>query len=319
MSKRVVVKQFGGPEVLQIESADDLVPRDDQILVRVEAFGINPVETYIRSGLYDPLPSLPYTPGNDASGIVVSVGSELKDSSVGVGDRVWITGSVSGTYAQYCVCNPKDVHRLPSELTFAQGASVGIPYRTAYRALVSIAKAKPGESVLVHGATGGVGLAALQVARMLGLSPIVGTTSSRDESTINLLRENGATVVMHHDDADLPKVHVIIEMVANVNLGKDIKLLNKSGRVVIVGNRGEVTINPRDLMRCEGSIHGMVGPGTPEEREEIDAAIQQGLESGQLKPVVSEIYNLASIAGAHEEVISHSRGTRGKIVVNPFH
>lgn len=298
--------------------ACDLVPRSDQILVRVEAFGINPVETYIRSGHYDPLPSLPYTPGNDAAGIVLSVGPDVVSPKVNEGDRVWITGSVSGTYAQKCVCNSSDVHPLPDNITFAQGAGVGVPYRTAVRALVLIAKATSRNSVLVHGATGGVGLASLQIARMIGVTSIVATASSDSDSIKQLLIENGATQVFSHGDPAIPNVDIIIEMLANVNLGRDLKHLNKHGRIVVVGNRGDVTIDPRDLMKCQGSVHGMVGPGSAEERAEIDTIIQKGLESGDLRPVVAGIDGMGEIQDAHSEVMTHSKGTRGKIVVNPF-
>lgn len=316
--KKVVVREFGTSEVLNIETCDmsELTVGDDQVLVKVEAFGINPVETYIRSGKYDPLPKLPYIPGVDGAGTVISIGKNVKNISVG--HRVWLTGSVTGTYAQYCVCNSIEVHPLPDKLSFAQGASVGIPYRTAYRALVNKAHAKKGESVLVHGATGGVGIAALQIARMLGLGPIIGTTSSTDPEVRKLLVESGASMVTGHGEIGDIKVDIIIENLANVNLGNDLKLLKKQGRVVVVGNRGEAQINPRDLMKCEGSIIGMVGAGSAEEKKEIDAAIQKGLELGELSPLVGIVYPLSHLAEAQDEVISHSQGTRGKIVVNTF-
>ena len=311
--KRVVVRSFGPPSVLHVEDMGEVAARPDQIVVRVHAVGINPVETYVRNGLYDPLPSLPYTPGTDAAGTIESVGSEVA-KGFSVGQRVWLTGSVSGCYASRAVCNPADVHKLPDHVSFEQGAALGIPYRTAYRALALIAQAKRGESVLVHGATGGVGMAALQVSRMLGLGPIVATTSSCEESVIELLKSNGADLVVKHGNFE-DKLDIILENLANVNLGKDLKLLKRNGRVIVVGNRGEVTINPRDLMRCEGSIRGLVGAGSVEDKQVIDAAIQQGLESGEINPVVGIKFEISQVALAHDEVMSHSLGTRGKIVV----
>ena len=317
MSKRIIVRSFGSSDVLRIEDSE-VAPQPNQIAVQVMAFGVNPVETYIRNGQYDPLPSLPFTPGNDGAGIVTYVGSDVIDPQVKIGDRVWITGSVSGTYAQNCLCNPRDVHRLPDALSFEQGAALGIPYRTADRALLHIAEAKPGESVLIHGATGGVGLAAIQISRMLGLSPIVATTSSSDPGIEKLLKDNGASIVCKHGAYTSSKVDIIIENLANQNLNTDLKLLNKRGRVVVVGNRGEVTINPRDLMRCEGSIRGMVGPGSQDEKAVIDRGIQEGIQSGQLRPVVGVAYPFEKVQEAHDEVIAHTRGTKGKIVVQPF-
>ena len=316
MTKIVRVRNFGPPSVLQIEETGAMVPRSDQVLIRVSAFGINPVETYIRSGLYDPLPSLAYTPGTDGAGIIESIGEHVQDSKLCVGQRVWLTGSVSGTYGELCISNPADVHPLPERLSFAQGAALGIPYRTAYRALVMIAQAKKGESVLIHGATGGVGIAALQFAKSIGLNPIIASTSSSDPEVREMLISNGATEVTSHDHIiPATKVDIIIENLANKNLAFDMKVLKKNGRIIVVGNRGEVTINPRDLMRCEGSIRGMVGPGTLDERKVIDSAIQDGIDNGALKPVVGHVFPLAEVDEAHEEIMTHSRGTRGKIVV----
>jgi NADPH2:quinone reductase len=317
MPEIIRVRSFGPPQVLQIEDVPFMVPRSDQVLIRIVAFGINPVETYIRSGLYDPLPSLAYTPGTDGAGIIERVGEEVCDPKLHVGQRVWLTGSVSGTYAQYCISKPVDVHALPESLSFAQGAALGIPYRTAYRALVLIANAKRGESVLIRGATGGVGIAAIQFARSLEMSPIIATTSSSDPEVREMLLASGASEVTTHDTIDQTiKVNVIIENLANRNLALDVRTLKKNGRIVIVGNRGEVTINPRDLMRCEGSIHGMVGPGSLEDRSLIDAVIQDGIETGSLQPVIGQVYPFQEVASAHEEVMTHSRGTRGKVVVS---
>jgi NADPH2:quinone reductase len=316
-NKRIAVRTFGGPEVLQVEDSAFPTPRTDQILVKVLAFGINPVETYIRNGLYDPLPSLPYTPGTDAAGIIHLIGGDVRGANLHAGQRVWITGSVSGTYAEYCVCNPTDVHPLPHDLTFQQGAALGIPYRTAYRALALIGQAKRGESLLIHGATGGVGIAAIQFAQILGLKPTIASTTSTDPAVHELLMKHGADEVIRHGEFDQRmKFDLILENLANVNLARDLKALKKNGRVIIVGNRGEVTINPRDLMRCEGSIWGMVGSGSVEDKQIIDAAIQEGLEKGHIRPVVGHVYRLAETSGAHEEIMSHSRGTRGKIVVS---
>lgn len=315
---RISLGSFGGPEVLQQVSFTGLSPQADQVLVKVLAFGVNPVETYIRNGLYDPLPSLPYTPGTDAAGIIVSVGADVVGHQVG--SRVWLTGALSGTYTQYAVCNPSDVHPLPSFISFEQGAALAVPYRTALRALSRIAEAKSGESVLVQGATGGVGIAALQISRLLGLTPIIASTSSTDASVHELLKANGANEVVRYGELkEGTKVDIIFENLANKNLGNDLKLLKRKGRVIVVGNRGETTINARDLMRIEGSIRGMMAfAGTKEERAQEDAVIQEALEGGKLSPVVGQVFKLGEIAAAHEEVISHSKGTRGKIVVLPF-
>lgn len=316
MQKHVVVRQFGGPEVLQLEplnttTAFRCLPH--QVIVKIHAFGINPVETYIRNGFYDPLPSLPYTPGTDAAGVVAELGSGVHNTQLRVGSRVWITGSVSGAYASSCICNEEDVHVLPDSYSFEAGACLGIPYRTAHRSL-RVANAKHGESVLVHGATGGVGIATVQFARILGMHPIIASTSSSDPEVTQMLMKNGAHKVVKHGECD-ELVDVIIEALANANLAKDLKLMKKHGRVVIVGSRGDVTISPRDLMRSEGSILGIVGAGTLAEKLVSDTAIQNALDAGIIHPIVGHVYNLDGVSSAHEEVITHAGGTKGKIVV----
>src|SRR4030095_6524624 len=147
--KAIRVKEFGAPEVLRIEEVADLEPGPDEVLVRIAAAGVNPVETYVRSGNYARLPQLPYTPGSDGAGTVERLGSGIK--GLRVGDRVYLTGSRSGTYAEFCICAREQVQRLPDSLSFAQGAAIGIPYATAHRALFARGGVRRGETVLVHG------------------------------------------------------------------------------------------------------------------------------------------------------------------------
>src|SRR5262249_43143180 len=147
---------------LRLEEVQAPQPGPGQVLVRMHAIGVNPVETYIRAGTYARLPQLPYTPGNDGAGVVERIGSggtEFKP-----GDRVYTAGSLSGTYAEFALCQKEQVHPLSANVSFAQGAAVGTPYATAYRGLLQRAVAKPGETVLVHGASGAVGTAAVQLA-----------------------------------------------------------------------------------------------------------------------------------------------------------
>src|SRR5580692_5623713 len=161
--KAVRVSEFGGPEVMKIEEVPDPKPESGQVLVRVKAAGINPVDAYIRSGTYPRKPNLPYTPGTDAGGIVEAVGPNVKRFRTG--DRVYTNGSITGVSAELALCDESRVHHLPSKSSFAQGAALGVPYGTAYRALFQRGHGKAGETVLVHGATGGVGTACVQFAR----------------------------------------------------------------------------------------------------------------------------------------------------------
>lgn len=285
-------------------------PSGDQVLVRICAVGVNPVDTYVRSGNYDPKPTLPYTPGKDAAGEVV-----------GTGERVYITGSLTGAYAGHALCNPSDVHPLSNRLSFEQGAAIGVPYSTAYRALFQRADAVPGETVLIHGGSGGVGTAAIQLARNAGLTVIA--TAGTPEG-IELTKKLGAHHVLNHRQPDYLNeiskithghgVNVILEMLANVNLGKDLTVLATHGRISIIGSRGPVEINPRDAMKRDADMRGvMLGNATPAERAQIFAALNAGFENGTLTPILGESFSLADAPKAHEAVMRP--GAYGKIIL----
>ena len=317
--KAIRVHEFGGAEVLQIEEVPKPQPGAGQVLVRMGAIGVNPVETYIRAGTYAYKPALPYTPGNDGAGPVEQVGPDVNEFKPG--DRVYTAGSISGTYAEFALCRTEQVHPLPANASFAQGAAMGTPYATAYRGLLQRADAKPGETVLVHGASGGVGTAAVQLARARGLR-VFGTAGS-DEGR-NLAREQGAHEVFDHRAPDHfiqimnatggRGVDVIVELLANVNLGKDLTILAKSGRVAIIGSRGRVEIDPRDSMQRDADLRGMAMPNTsPEDLASIHAALVAGLENGTLRPVIGKEFPLAEAAKAHRAVMEP--GAFGKIVL----
>ena len=317
--KAIRVHEFGGPEVLQLQEAPRPQPGPGELLVRMHTTGVNPVETYIRAGTYARLPELPYTPGNDGAGVVEQVGAKVSEFKGG--DRVYIAGSVSGTYAEFALCKKDQVHPLPANVSFAQGAAIGTPYATAYRGLLQRATVKPGETVLVHGASGGVGIAALQLARADGLR-VFGTAGS-DEG-LKLAREQGAHEVFDHRAPEhfeqvmkatgVRGVDVIVEMLANVNLGKDLTILAKGGRVVIIGSRGPVEIDPRNTMQRDADVRGMILPNTPPaEMASIHAALVAGLENGTLRPVIGKEFPLAEAAQAHRAV--REPGALGKIVL----
>jgi len=317
--KAIRVHAFGGPEVLQLEEVPKPVAGAGQILVRIHAAGINPVDTYIRSGAYPVKPPLPFTPGNDAAGVVEMVGDGVKGFKPG--DRVYVGGSLTGTYAEYALCETARVHPLPDKVTFAQGAAVNTPYATAYRALFQRAKGIAGETVLVHGATGGVGIASVQLARAAGMT-IIGTGGT--DAGRKLVAEQGAQHVVDHRAPEYLKqildltggrgVDVILEMAAHTNLGKDLTLLAKGGRVSIIGSRGPVEINPRDAMARDAIILGVQGSNaTEKEVASVHAALVAGLENGSLRPVVGKELPLPEAAQGHKAVMEP--GAFGKIVL----
>jgi NADPH2:quinone reductase len=319
--KAIRVHEFGDAEVMHLEDVPDPHPDVTQILVRVRAAGVNPVDTYIRSGFYARRPELPYTPGSDAAGTVEVAGEGVRRFKPG--DRVYLDASVTGTYAELALCESAHVHALPERATFAQGAALGVPYVTAHRALFGRAQARAGESVLVHGASGGVGIAAVQLARAAGMT-VIGTGGTEEGRKL-VAREGAHHVLDHHADGYLRElttltegrgVDVIIEMLANVNLDRDLGVLARFGRVVVVGNRGRVEIDARQAMGRDASIHGMTAFNiSTDERASIHAALIAGLEAGTLRPVVGVELPLAEAARAHEEQLE--AGAFGKIVLIP--
>ncbi|KAK1790725.1 hypothetical protein P4O66_014585 [Electrophorus voltai] len=321
LMKAIRVSEFGAPSVLKL-CLDIPVPTlgQKQVLIRVQACGVNPVETYIRSGSFARKPSLPYTPGSDVAGVVEAVGDGVR--LLQAGDRVFTTATETGGYAEYTVASEDSVHRLPESLDYKQGAAIGIPYFTAYRALFHKAHAKAGETVLIHGASGGVGIAACQLARAFGLR-VLGTAGTPEG--MKLVLSNGAHVAFNHRENDYldriqaamngQGVNVIVEMLSNVNLGNDLKLLALGGRVTVVGCRGTVEINPRDTMLKESSIIGVaMFSASKEEMAESAAALFAGLEAGWLRPAVGPQYPLEKAAQAHEDIINNP-GASGKMVL----
>ena len=317
--KAIRVHQFGGPEVLKVDEIPTPKPDPGQVLVRVRAVGVNPYDTYMRAGTYAIKPHLPYTPGSDAAGTVEAVGTGV--TKVKAGDRVYTAQTLTGAYAEYALALEDQVHQLPQNISFEQGAGVWVPYGTAYHALYHFAKARAGETVLVHGASGGVGTASLQIARAIGLT-VFGTAGT--DKGLELVKREGAPQAFNHTKTgyqdEIMKasggrgVDVILEMLANVNLGGDLKMLALHGRVVVIGSRGDVTITPRDLMTRRSSVLAFsLWAAQPAEVTEIHAGLIAGLENGTLRPVVGKQLPLAEAARAHKEILEP--GAAGKIVL----
>lgn len=317
--KAIVVREFGGPSVLRIEDVETPRPENGEVLVRIHAAGVNPVDTYLRTGNHAHAPRLPFTPGKDGAGIVEAIGEAVKRFNVG--DRVYTAGSLTGTYAEYSLCDEKHLGLLPDAVTFEQGAGIWTPYATSYRALFQKANATAGESVLIHGASGGVGLAAVQWAKRAGLT-VIGTASSPEGK--EMVAAHGADAVFDHSDeghfAAINEftggkgVDVIIEMLANVNLERDFECLAMFGRTVIVGNRGSIQFTPRLAMTKDATIYGMSLFNAPQRLLiDIHQAIFDGLAAGDLLPVVSHTFPLEGAPEAHRQIIENK--ALGKIVL----
>ncbi len=310
---------------MRLEEVSDVEPGPGEVVVDARAIGVNPVDTYIRAGTYAVLPELPFSPGNDAAGVVRAVGAGV--DGVAPGDRVYITGTTDvgsiGAYREQTVSRASQVIALPEGVSFAQGAAIGVPYATAWVALFVKAQAQPAETVLVHGASGGVGTAAVQLAKAAGLT-VIGTGGTKEGRA--LVGEQGADHVLDHSQpgyldavAELTGgrgVEIVVEHLANVNLVADLGAIATRGRIVVVGNRGTIELNPRAAMAKDAAIYGMqLWNSTPEELVRAHAAIRAGLANGTLRPVIGRELPLAEAARAHEAVLEP--GAYGKIVLVP--
>ena len=319
--KAIRVHDFGEPETMRLEEVPAPEPGPGEVVVALRAVGVNPVDTYIRSGQYRPDLPLPYTPGIDGAGVIEKTGEGVKHRHVG--DRVYVAFCLSGTYAEKVLCREFQTHPLPEETSFAQGAAIGVPYGAAYRSLFQRANARAGETVLVHGASGGVGIAAVQLARAAGLR-VIGTAGSAEGMA--LVKAQGADAALNHrQDGYLDRIDeltcgagidIVLEMLANVNLATDLRIIATKGRVVVIGSRGAIEIDPRAIMGKESAVLGMILFGASEEEyRSMHAGLGAGLRMGTLRPVISRKLPLAQAAEAHHAVME--RSTLGKIVLVP--
>lgn len=323
--RAIVMTAFGGPDVLRFVEIPDPEPAYGQVRVRLYAAGVNPAEAYIRTGHYAFFkPELPYTPGFDGAGIVETIGEGARGCKPG--DRVFVSGLMArrhtGTYAEKVVCDADAVFPLPEGICFEAGAAIGFPGIAAYRALFQCAGLKPAEKVLVHGASGGVGTVAVQLARACGAF-VIGTVGS--PASMQTVRNLGAHAVLNHTTPGyleaLPDItggtgpDVIVEMLADKNLENDMRVVGEHGRIVIVGSRGELNITPRLLMAKESRVMGMaIWHASPEEAAMAEAAVAAALRSGALHPVLGETFPLAEAAQAHVRIMARG-GKPGKMLL----
>ena len=320
--KAIRAHEFGGPEVLRYADMPEPAPGPGQVRGRLHSAGVNPFDTYMLTGTYAIKPPLPYSPGADGAGVVEAVGDGV--TGLAVGDRVYTGGTADhqsyGAYRQVVLCTPSQVHPLPARVSFAEGAAVNVPALTAH---VALERATPrgGDVVLVHGASGSVGLAAVQMARAAGYT-VIGTAGT-DDGLALVAAEGAHHVVDHRDAGHIEKLQtltngrgpdVILEMLANVNLDHDLTMIAPRGRIVVIGNRGRIEIDPRKIMAKHAVVTGLALWGlTAEEVTRGHEALAAALASGALRPVVGTELPLAEAAEAHRRVMTP--GARGKIVL----
>lgn len=319
--KAVQISEFGGPEVLKVVNIEEPSPNKGEVKVKVYAVGLNPSENYTISGTYAyNVPDLPYTPGYDASGIIEEVGEGV--TNLKIGERVYLSAFSAerntGTYAEKIVLDEENVYRLPDNTSFLEGAALGIPAFTAYRALHQKARIRAGETVLIHGASGAVGTLAVQIAKAVGC--IVIGTSSTEKGRSNILALGADYAIPHVTEENKDEVliltddkgpDVIIEFLANVNLEVDTKIITDEGRIVIVGSRGTIEFTPRNLMSNDATVTGMAFTHPkPEDLHEMYHGITALVKSGFLKPTIGKIFTLEEATEAHKYLMESSGSGR---------
>lgn len=319
--KAVQIKEFGGPEVLKVRSIDEPTVHANEVKVKMYATGLNPNESYTITGTYGAFkPELPYVPGYDGAGIIEEIGEGVEDFSPG--DRVWIAGFLAerntGTYAEKVVIDKDHLYSLPDNLSMLDGAGLGIPVFTAYRALVQRGKVQAEDTVLVHGASGSVGSFVVQMAKALG-AKVIGTSSTEAgrqeilglgaDHALNHINEDNRDELMELTENNGPDV--IIEMLANVNLEMDTQLIADAGRIVIVGSRDTIEINPRNIMGTEAVVTA-VNVGKMPNKDKLAAwkEIRKFLENESVKALIGAQFTLDQAREAHQEMIEGSGNGR---------
>jgi NADPH:quinone reductase-like Zn-dependent oxidoreductase len=298
--KAIVVHQFGGPEVLQYEDAPRPQPKENEILVRVIAAGVNPVDTYERAGKFGPSATLPLIPGRDIAGIVEEIGTGA--TKFKKGDAVY--GNVrSGGYAEFAVAAEKDVALKPNVLDFVHAAAVPVAARTAWYALVDTAHLAGGQTVLIQGGSGGVGSFAIQIAKVRG-AKVFATASTANQ---DLLKELGADVAIDYTKQkfeDVVKdVDVVLEAAGQETLERSYPVVKKGGFLIsIVGPADKTKLQQYGIQSPPLAISGSP---LPELTKLFDAK--------KIKVVVTQTLRLDEAQKAHEQVGTHH--TRGKIVL----
>jgi NADPH:quinone reductase-like Zn-dependent oxidoreductase len=305
MMKAVIVRQYGGPEVLKLEDVPRPEPKEDEVLVRVIAAGVNPIDAIVREGTYAKKfgTHLPWVPGFDIAGVVEKTGAKV--TRLKTGDAVYGYVPGGGGYGEYAVAKEGDVAPKPKSLSFVAASSVPLAALTAWQALIDAAKLRAGQTVLIHGGSGGVGTMAIQIAKARG-ARVIATASSRNQ---DLLKELGADVTIDYAKTkfeDVAKdVDVVLDSVGDDTLARSYGVVKKGGFIATLVAR------PDQAELDKSGIRGASISVKPN-AEEL-AEIAKLIEAKKIKPVVTRMIPLADAVTAQQQIATHH--TRGKIVL----
>jgi NADPH:quinone reductase-like Zn-dependent oxidoreductase len=305
MMKAVIIREYGGPEVLKLEDVPRPEPKENEVLVRVIAAGVNPIDAIIREGTYASEfgTNLPLVPGYDIAGVVEKTGAKI--TRLKVGDAVYGYVLRGGGYAEYAVASEKELSPKPKSLSFVAAAAVPLAALTAWQALIDTAKLRAGQTVLIHGGSGGVGTMAIQIAKARG-ARVIATASTPNQ---DLLKELGADVAIDYTKVkfeDVAKgVDVVLDSVGKDTLARSYGVVKKGGFIATLVSRLDQA--ELDKHRIRGASIS-VKPNTAELAE-----ITKLIEGKKIKPVVTRMLSLADAVAAQQQI--KTQHTRGKIVL----
>lgn len=315
--KAIVLTSFGGPESFELRDVPKPVPGTGQVLVRVHATSINPLDYQVRRGDYPDLVPLPGITGHDVSGVVEAVGPGV--TAFSPGDEVWYTPQIfdgPGSYAEYHVAAESIVGKKPPSLSHLEAASLTLVGGTAWEALAVRAALRVGESILIHGGTGGVGHVAIQLAKAMGARVF---TTVREEN-FEFARSLGADVVIDYEKEDYVDaimretggsgVDVVFDTIGGNALTRSPDALAQLGRVVTIVDVAQ----PQNLIQAWGKNASYHFVFTRQNRGKLDE-LSTLIERGQLRPHIGAVYSLADIPLAHARLETPNNGLRGKIAI----
>ncbi|MFI4874437.1 MAG: zinc-dependent alcohol dehydrogenase family protein [Blastopirellula sp. JB062] len=313
--KAVALRSFGGPEAFELCDVPKPVPHAGQVLVRVHATSVNPLDYQIRRGDYPDLVQLPTITGHDVSGVIEEVGAGV--TAFSPGDEVWYVPQLfdgPGSYAEYHVAAEKIIGKKPPSLSHLEAASLALVGGTVWEALVVRAALRVGESILVHGAAGGVGHAAIQLAKAIGAR----TYATVSEANFDFARSLGVDVIIDYKKEDYVDavmretggrgVDVVLDSIGGNTLSRSPDALAQLGRVVTIVD----TAQPQNLLQAWGKNASYHFVFTRQNRGKLDE-LSNLIERGQLRPHVGAVYSLADIPLAHARLESPNNGVQGKI------
>ncbi|WP_088040993.1 NADPH:quinone oxidoreductase family protein [Bacillus sp. EAC] len=323
--KAIQFKQFGGPEVLERVELEKPTPNGREVLIEVYASAVNYADTARREGQYVVKTYLPYIPGAEVAGIVVEIGENV--TTVKPGERV-VTMIESGGYAEFAISDERSIIILPDELDFKIAAALPVQGLSAYHILKTMGMLKPGETVLIHAAAGGVGTLAVQLAKIFGAKKVIATAST--EEKLKLAKQMGADVLINYTEegweekvleaTDGKGVDVALEMAGGDVFYKTLKCLAYFGRLIIYGvaSGQQSKFYPSSLMEKNQSVIGFFLPPLLRRTELIKDSLEElftYVANGKLQITIGEVFPLSEAANVH--TILQARKTVGKVILDP--